>query len=261
MNTSKVAASNTMVVSSSHANSIVEELQKQKMQLTKQIEKVNAGSEDAKTKTEKIKALNDKIAELDKEIQQAKIEEQQREQEKIQQKNAEKAIQEKYDKADEKEKDGVVLSASLNDLLVANNAHHEVKEMKRVRMNLEGEMNVAQGQITHGLRGGSIKYQADVVSEKGDALSQLDGKIGKKMGEVKKNIDKSLKIGIAEAEKAQVNKLDKADETDGKKVDSQEETSVEQVAPMTVENNEVVKSEEKIDKPHEKRVKPIDILA
>ena len=83
MNTSNVASSNTMVVSSkSKSNGLVGQLQKQKMQLTKQLEKVNAGTEDAKTKAERIKGINDKIADLDKQIQQAQIEEQEKEREK-----------------------------------------------------------------------------------------------------------------------------------------------------------------------------------
>lgn len=252
MNTSNVASSSTMVVSSK-SNGRVAELQKQRMQLTKQIEKTNASTGDAKTKAETVKGINDKIAELDKQIQQAQIEEQQKMREKIQQKNAEKTEQQQYNNADESEKNGVLLSASLNDLLAAKSNHKQVNTMSQIRTKLQGEINVAEGQVKHGVGGSSIKSQTDVISKDGDALSGLDGKIGKKIREVKKHIDQSLKTGIAEAEKAQENKFNKADGVDGEKANTQEET--------VVDASNGAGAEQKIDQENKHKTEQIDILA
>ena len=173
---------------------------------------------------------------------------------KIQQKNSEKAEQTQYNNADENEKSGVLLSASLNDLLAAKSTHRQVNVMVNIRTKLQGEINVAEGQVKHGVSGSSSKSQMDVISKNGNALSGIDSKIGEKMGEVKKHIDRSLKTGIAEAEKAQKNKLDKATEEDGKRGDTPEDEAVST-------NNGAGISEQKIDKENEEQAKPIDILA
>ena len=55
---------------SSKPHSIVNELQKQKKELTTQIQKVNEGTGDSKTKAEKVKVINAQIEELNKQIHQ-----------------------------------------------------------------------------------------------------------------------------------------------------------------------------------------------
>lgn len=268
MNISKVAPSSNMV-SSSNSSSVLGGLEKQKMELSKQIEKVQEGTGDSKNKAETIKGINDQIVELDKQIQQAKIDEQQKEMEKNRQKNAEKAVQEKYDKADDSEKEGVVLSASLNNLLVANHSNNQVKEMGIVKTKLQGEINIAQGQIKHASSGGSTQYQMDVVSKKGNTLSELEGKIGKKMAQVNKDIDQSVKTGIDEAEGERINKQDQVEgkEDDDKNATNGDEQQVKQVGTSIAIGNVITTQENKIDNGTEKKdksaksIKSVDILA
>lgn len=272
MNISKTAPSNTMVVKST-PHSIVGELQKQKMELGKQIEKVKEGTGDNKTKAERIKVINDQIEELNKQMQQVQIEEQQKELEKSQQKNAEKAEQEKYDKADATEKEGVVLSASLNFLLSAKNGHSELKEMSRVRTKLIGEMHVAESKIKNS-KGGDVRYSMGVVSKNEEKISQIKDKMAKDVGGIQKDIDKSVKVGINEAEKERAKKQDevegKGQEHDGKKVNNGDDHQERQVVTPVDIDNVIAIQEDEIDKTVEKSVKnvrsgkntkPIDVLA
>lgn len=215
MNISKVAQSNTVAVNTSTPHSIVGELQKQKMELTKQIETVKGSNEDAKAKAEKIKTINAQIEELNKQIQEAQMEEQKKEMEKAQQQNAAKAAQQKYDNADESEKTGVVLSASLNNLLSAKMDNSDLKDMNRIRVKLRGEMNIGQSEIKQSAQnGGDTRYQMDAVSKKGSQLAKVASDMEKKIGEIDKHIDEAVKVGIDEAERERGKQQDNVDEKD-----------------------------------------------
>jgi hypothetical protein len=215
MNLSKVSSSN-IVITNFKPNSLVNELQQQKMELTKQIANINAGKDDAKTKSEKIKNIRDQIAELDKQIMQAQIDEKQKELEEMQQKNAEKRQMEQYEDEDDGKKGGIILSESLNQLLVANSAHSEYKNMNATRVKMVGEVRVAQGQAKNS-HGGSIKHQMGVISEIGSRISDLADKMAKKIENIDKKLESARKIGEQEAEKSSNNKVDGTDENQEKK--------------------------------------------
>ena len=211
MNLSKVSSSNT-VVTNVKSNSLVNELQKQKMELTKQLANINAGKEDAKTKAEKIKNIKEQIAELDKQIMQAQIAEKQKELEEMQQKNAEKRQIEQYEDADDDKKEGIVLSESLNQLLAANHTRSEYKKMNAVRTKMVGEVRVAESEIKHSLPGGSIKHQMEVISDNGSKISDLADKMAKKMENINKKLESARKIGEHGADNDSIDKADATNE-------------------------------------------------
>lgn len=268
MNISNVSSSNT-VVTNSKPHSVVGELQKQKMELTKQIEKVKEGTGDSKTKAERIKILNEQIEELNKQIQEAQIEEQKKEVEKNKQKNAEKAEQEKCKNADTTEQEGVVLSASLNNLLVAHKEQSTLKELSKVRTKILGEMHVA-GAESKRINGEAI-WQNTVISSGGDKLSQVEGKMAKMIGTMQRHIEQSVKTGTIEAEKERANKQDKIEdkEKDGNEVDKQDKGRVQPTGTLVEGNTEFIiqtndRRHDKMDEEaviSDKATKAIDILA
>lgn len=233
MNVSGVSSSHAVTVGNK-SNSLVNELQKQKMELTQQIAQVRASKEEAKSKEEKIKNLNEQIVELDKQIMQAQIDEKQKELEESQQKNAERIQQEQQENADRTGQDGVVLSASLNQLLRAKQNHAEYKDMDSVRSRLTGEQRVVQAQIKHS-RGGSTRYQMGVISESQSKLSDIAGQMAKRMKEVHKNIENAQAIGVAEAKSRTAGKTDEASENE-QQVHNDEGESLSPVENIEVTN-------------------------
>ncbi|MDF2572581.1 MAG: hypothetical protein K0R55_4185 [Sporomusa sp.] len=201
MNISSISASNNLTPNTK-TSSIVNSLQKQKMDLSKQLEEVKASDKDSKSKAEMINQITAQIAELDQQIVQARIEERQKEMEAAQEKRAEREALKKYEnEEDQQTKAGVVLSASLGKLLSANNGCSEYVKMHEVYGRLKGEMNTAQSEIKNSHNGGSIKYQMSVVEKKSTRISALAANIAEKVDEIQKDIDLSVKVGKKEAEK------------------------------------------------------------
>jgi len=267
MNISNTALNNTVAVNSK-PHSVVNELQTQKNDLIKQIQKVNEGTGDSKTKAEKVKTINTQIEELNKQIQQAQIDEKQKELEEMQRKNAEKA-EEKYKTADDTQTESVILSASLTHILAAKNGYADVKDLSRVRTKLIGEAKVAEGQVKYGT--GSVTYQMGVLEQSGGKIAQIEGKMAKKMGEVDRKLHKSVNQGINEAEKARANKQDQVEgqeqkeKTTSNEVDSNGEVQVTSVdMPVVDASRVIIMAENEKDTTTEKsdiNSKAVDILA
>lgn len=234
MNISNVSAT-TSTGTSGKYDSVVNALQKQKDELTKQIAEVRASKQDSKTKAEKIKQLTTQIADIDQQIAQAKVDAQQREikeaQEKAAQKAAEKAELKKYEEQLEENGPGVVLSPSLKKILTADKNISDYQTMHAVRTKIKGEMAVAQSEISNSHKG-SVKYQMDVISNKSSALAGLENKMVKKVDEVTKDIKSAVKLGVKEAEKNRENN-DEPKKAD-KKTSSTDSASDETIEPDTV---------------------------
>lgn len=253
MNISKVTSSST-VPNNKTTNSIVNALEKQKAEIVNQIEKVKGSKEDSKTKAEKIKQLNEQLAEIDKQIMQAKIDEKQKKLEEAQAKNAEKAELEKYSKENE-ESNGVIISASLNKVLLANKNFSEYKNLHSVRLKLKTEMNTAQSEIEHPHNGGSIKYQLGVVAKVGPKISNIEARMAEKGQEIHKNIEKSVKLGMQKAEKNQAKNILNGTEDDNK-IDKDSEVLSKDVTVKGIQQDEIEIVETKNTKKH----KTIDVM-
>ena len=209
MNISKISSNNTMITSAK-PNSVVNDLQKQKMELTKQIESIKAGDSDAKAKTEKIKEINEQIAEINKQIMEAQLEERKKQVEESQQKAAEKAEIEKVQKADDTQKDGVALSSSLYNLLSSDTSYSQYETLKGVR-----------ARIPYGERNGS-------------KMMQVESDMAKKFSEVNNSVEKSVNLGIIAAKQARTDKND-----DTKEKMSKENEEVSNTSNGQVEHNQV----------------------
>jgi len=255
MNISKTTSSSTMIVKSK-PHSIVDSLQKQKKELSKQLEKVNGSKEDSKTKAAKIKELNEQIEELNRQIQQAQVAEKQKELEKIQEKNAEQAAQAKNTNADDTQQEGAVLAASLNKLLVAKNGHSELKGLNRDKKKLQLEIDIAQSVIKNS--SGDVSTQLSLISKNKGYISQIEDKIGQKIGEVQKDIDKINKVNKKHTnEQEQVN----ATKQDGKNVNSKDDHQTEQEATsVAVENVIAIQKNKLSEKTTTDKQKSLDVL-
>lgn len=261
----KVAASSN-ISTNNQENSAVNALEKQKMQLSQQIEAVKNSKEDSKTKAAKIKDLTAQMTELDKEIMQAKMQAKEQELQEAQEKNAEKLASSTSNNAqDDEYKEGVIVSASLNKILTANQNFAEYKNLHNLDTKLKGETNVAQMEIklSAGRAGGSVKYQTDLVAENESKSSGIEMSMGKKLQASQKDIKASARLGIKAAENSRKNdetvKNDEAENTDHSVKYDQTEEVTNAAAATVIEDKDMVK-DEKLDKDVQKH-KTINIVA
>lgn len=243
MSISKVISSSTMIVRSK-PHSIVDGLQKQKNQLSKQLEKITAGKDDSKTKAEKIKGINEQIEELDRQIQQAQIAEKQKELEKIKEKNEKETKQAKNENSDDTQQEDAILAASLNKLLVAKNSHSQLKGLNRDKNKLQLQINVAQSVIKNS--SGDVSTQISLIAKNKDYISQIENKIGQKIGEIQKDLDKTDNNKVSKKHK---NKQEKVNATaqDAQDVNSKRDQRVEQGATSVVIENTIAIHKNKIN--------------
>ena len=203
MSIAKVAASSN-ISTTTHSNSAVNALEKQKMQLSKQIEAVKNSKEDSKIKEEKIKELTEQMTELDKEILQAKIEEKDQELQAAQEKNAEKAATSTDAGQDDEYKDGVIVSASLNKLVAANYNFSEYKQLHSLNEKIKGENRVAQSEMkqSNSRAGGSVKYQMNLIANNDAQINGIEYSMGKKVKALQKDIKQAIKLNVISAQKS-----------------------------------------------------------
>lgn len=262
MNISKTSTSTNMTVSG-NCDSLVASLQKQKEHVQKQIETVRASEQDPKTKTKTIAELNAQIVEIDQQIVKAQTDARKKEIEEAQEKAAAKEAIKKSEQEKEDENQGVILSPSLNKLLSVNKCSSEFNSLHAVRNKLIGEKNVAQAEINIGHRGGSTKYQSDVVSSIDGKLTKIARDMGEKADEIQRDLKKSVKAGIQDAEKSRENKnkVKKDQEEIPEVTNNSDEIAPEQIA-QSVDTNNTVPEEtaDKKQKKHSNKSQSIDLL-
>lgn len=192
---SSSASSTPAFTSQSNSNSAVEALEKVKTQLQDQLKQVNESKDDAKTKAEKIKTINEQIAQIDQQIQQAKLEAQQ---EKVQEAAAKSAAQmaKKQQEADPNGT-GVVVAASLSQLVFASNKTTQLHSLNQVQSQLSGQINVSEMEIKQNAStGGSSTYQLSRISNNSSQLAKTNQMIGsnvKSIQQTGKAIDAAVK--------------------------------------------------------------------
>lgn len=251
MNISNVTRSSNLGANTKH-DSVVDALQRQKAELTKQIEEVKGSKQDSKTKADKINEITTQIAEIDQQIAQAQLDAKQKEMQEAQEKNAEKAEIERYEQETEENNPGVILSPSLTNLLAANKSSSDYKTMHNVRRKLLGQMAVGQ------------REDADVSSVSGKIV-KLENDMMKKTEEVHHHLQKSVKLGIKEADKARESKdaikKDHEEATDVSKGDTTGDVTTEKMAtPTTTDKRDSDRDTEiQKDKSDNKELDSVDV--
>ncbi|WP_371363236.1 hypothetical protein SRRS_41780 [Sporomusa rhizae] len=262
MNISKASASTNMAVSGK-CDSLVASLQKQKEHVQKQIETVRASEQDPKTKTKTIAELNAQIAEIDQQIMKAQTDARKREMEEAQEKAAAKEAMKKSEQEKEDENQGVILSSSLNKLLSVNKCSSEFNSLHAVRNKLIGEKNVAQAEINIGHRGGSTKYQSDVVSSTDGKLAKIARDMGEKADEIQRDLKNSVKTGIHDAEKSRENKNKvKKDQEENPEVPNNSDKIASEQDAESINTSNTVPEEtpDEKQKKHSSKSQSIDVL-
>lgn len=193
-------------------NSAVDHLQAMKVELQKQIKQINASKDDSKTKAEKIKAVNEQIVTIDQQIQQAKMEEQQAKVQEAIAKNAEQTAQKQQE--ENPNAAGVVMSATLSQLVFTSNQNQQISTLSKVRTNLIGESNIAEAEMKQNaaLHGGST-FQLTEISTDYSQIAQTEQMIAGKEKAIQ-HVAKATRDAIGKTDKAQPSSDDQTVKSD-----------------------------------------------
>lgn len=181
-------------------SSIREVYMKRKEMLYKRIENINKGKDDDKTKQEKVKGIQAQIAELDKQMVQAEVAEQKKKIEEEKKNAEEKAEKNEQQKVENQSTNGVIVSDSMNNLISANHNLKDYKDLKKLRTDIKGKMNVAQEEINSNNGRGSVKYQVNEIGQGTSALYGIAQQMSDKAYDVKGNVNKAVRDGIKQKE-------------------------------------------------------------
>lgn len=156
-------------------NSVVDSLERRKTELQNDLKEVNASKLDSKTKAAKVKEINEQIAAIEQQIQQAKVQEQQEKMQEAMAKSAEKEAEKQKEQG--QDSGGVVLAASLSQMVYASGQNSNLKTLSQVRTKLKGEINVANSQMKNSATGASNTYQMAAISDASGQIAQVEQKM------------------------------------------------------------------------------------
>lgn len=187
MNINSVSSNNYSMPSQQQndSNSVINLLEKQKMQLKDQIKSVNESKLDVKSKRERISQIEEQIQQLDMQIQQIQMESMKR---KLEKKQSQEDNKSKDDNTDEN-------ISSMADLVQADNSYSQAKSVNASKKDLVGKRNVIQMEISldAGRFGGETRGKSLELSELNYRISSLDKSYGEKLNKSLKAVDKSNK--------------------------------------------------------------------
>ena len=251
MNVSGVAGSHT-AVPNSNGNKVIEALQKQKADLSKQIQEVRSSDQDPKAKNEKIKQLNEQMAEIDKQIMAARAEEKRQEAEEAQAKREAQEMEKKYAESDPATQDGVVLSQSLHQLIDVHNGVKDLRSLHKTQVELEGQKRVAEIEYKNSsmTSNGGSGYQLKAMEKIAAVGVDNDSLIRQKSKEVSKKLDKAVKTGEEETKQAQQHKDDPkhSDSVTGKQPVAPDEAVAAPAVPQEQDDMKAADNEGKKEK-------------
>lgn len=162
-------------------NNAIKLLEKQKMQMQEQIQKVRASKMDDKTKQEKIKSIQDQIEQIDMEIQQKRSEMLN------QNKNTNQENKSKQSNADAKEDS--INSEGMSQLVQASTTYSQAKITHRIKNSLNGKSNVLKIEIQlDGGRGGDPKRKISDLHDTEARIQMLDKKESETLRTTRKHV-------------------------------------------------------------------------
>jgi hypothetical protein len=192
-------------------SSLMENLLKQKQSFTEEKQTLAANSDmDAKEKKSKLEEVDKKIQEIDAQIQQLNIQEKQEELEKQKDKISEKKnTEESNNKNGDEIRDGVIISASLNELIKLSSSKetmHLLKDSKN-RQKIEAEYIKPNDNPN--------SYNNKRLSQISKSIASIDMTVSRKIGELNKSAEK-IKDKTESAIKQIKNKEDIKSDKDNK---------------------------------------------
>lgn len=202
-------------------NNIIKLLEKQKMQLQEQIQKINESKMDPKMKQEKVKELTEQINEIETQIRQKHMEKMKPDDEKVDSKNNTSYGD---DKTQGEKPDGGINSEYM---ISAVSGYSDLKTIGKVRTELKGQLRIALRENPEAAQG---------IAKK---IEKLEGDIQKKSEKINDDLKKAAKDG-EKAEKQETKndaiKDSKGVQEDIKNVDKQNPVSI--FASDAVENKD-----------------------
>lgn len=158
-------------------NNIIKLLEKQKMQLQEQIQKISESKMDPKMKQEKIKELTERINEIETQIRQKQMEKMKPDDEKVDSKNN---TSYEDDKAQGEKPDGGINSEYM---ISAVSGYSDLKTIGKVRTELKGRLRIALRENPEAAQG---------IAKK---IEKLEGDIQKKSEKINDDLKKATKDG------------------------------------------------------------------
>ncbi|MFL0268063.1 FlxA-like family protein [Candidatus Clostridium radicumherbarum] len=162
-------------------NNAIKLLEKQKMQMQEQIQKVRASKMDDKTKQEKIKSIQDQIEQINMEIQQRRSEMLN------QNKNTNQENKSKQSNTDASEDNSN--SADMSQLVQASTTYSQAKIIHRIKNSLNGKSNVLKIEIElDSGRGGDPKRKIADLHDTESRKQMLDKKESETLSTTRKQV-------------------------------------------------------------------------
>ncbi|MDP4164951.1 MAG: FlxA-like family protein [Bacillota bacterium] len=212
-------------------NSAVTSLMKWKESLQDQLKQVQSSQEDAMTKQAKVKELTAQIQQIEQQIAKTQVTQ---EQDSLQIKDT--------DKNRDENSGGVILSASLVNLVSAQKAMSQASVVGKTKSHFEADKTVAAAQIKNGVSTGSTTYLSGTISEADAKIAGLSSALGEKLGKVVKDTRDAAK-NVAEASDRS-NKAKQDDPTDEKVKSSQPVNDNPAIAAQVSNNDQAAFSKE-----------------
>lgn len=183
-------------------NNIIKILEKQKMQLQEQIQKINESKMDPKMKQERVKELTEQINEIETQIRQKQMQKIMPNDDKVDSKNN---TYYKDNKTKDERTDGGTNSKYM---ISAVSGYSDLKTMGKVRTELKGQLRIARRENPEAAQG---------IAKK---IEKLEGDIQKKSEKINNDLKKAAK--------------------DGEKTGKQEAKNVDKQNPVSISASDAV---------------------
>ncbi len=205
-------------------NNIIKLLEKQKMELQEQIQKISESKMDPKMKQEKIKELTERINEIETQIRQKQMEKMKPDDEKVDSKNN---TSYEDDKTQGEKPDGGINSEYM---ISAVSGYSDLKTIGKVRTELKGQLRIA----THS---GKNPEAGQEIAKK---IEKLEGDIQEKSEKINDDLKKAAKDG--EKTERQETKSDAIKDSK----DVQEDIkNIDKQNPVSIFTNDAVENKDK----------------
>lgn len=196
MNITSATSSMEPVNLPQQGNNGIEMLEKQKMRLEEQIQKVNDSDLDYKTKQKRVKNIKEQIQQIDIEIQQKKAEEMKEKQE--------KAKEMMTDKVEISNNEGNSKLAEVSKLVEAGASYNQAKILNGVKSDLKGKANVLDIEIKidggRSLSGSVSNYKSDKLADIRSKEKMLTSKVAESINDAEDKIEEAEETEETESE-------------------------------------------------------------
>ncbi|WP_291582680.1 hypothetical protein [Clostridium sp. UBA6640] len=186
--------SKSLKMNTKNRNSILDNLNKVKENLLKQKQELQEKQLEPEELKEKLKSLNEEIRDIEREILEAQIIEEEKEKQKLEEKNKANTKNEYNDE----EKDGVIVSGSLIELIESNSKLENAKALKSTKATLKLELSYLE--TIENIDIAEDSYIAKQMKKLRHGISGLDKKINSEISKSNTNKVYNKEINIENQE-------------------------------------------------------------